>query len=384
MTNEAGNASPIGAPRGHLVVTVTPKSAAIAGASLLAVFGAWNALVSGRSIIATAIAAAVVGVLVSGPVEALDRYIPRGFSILVTLLLLGGAAGGIGYVAYDDLDTAFARLQREAPAAAAELESSDRFGEIATDLRLEQRVTDAVDRLRTNTKDRAQRTALRFVNYFLGTILSIFLLVYGPRMFAGGLRLVESEDRRLRIARVAYRAVDEARRYLALEIVNATVIGAAAFICFSALDLPGAAALALVVALGSAIPDLGILAAAVPALLLTAASKPYSTFLILVALAIAVQVVDSLFSHRRLVKSIDVGPAVSLLAVLLGFAIYGIGGGLFGFAVAVFVSAVIDALGDERAGLLPDPPAILPGLPVGASADEALDVGLDEINRPDD
>lgn len=351
MTDSTGNA-PASPPASVLPVTVTPSTAALAGFTLLAVFGLWNTLVSGRSIIATAVAAFVVAMLMSGPIEALDKRMPRPIAILVALLLLGGAAGAVGYAAFDDLDAAFERLQVEAPQAAAELESSERFGEIATDLQLESRVTAAVDRLRSNAQDRAQATALRFVNYFVGGILAVFLLVYGPRIFDGMLRQIRDDERRERVSRIAYLAVEEARVYLGLEIVNAVVIGFAAFLCFRWLDLPGSAALALVVGLASVIPDVGIISGAMPAVLLTAASSSYERLLLLIGAVIVVQIIDSVFAHRQLVKTVDVGPAVSLLSVLLGFAIYGIGGALFGFALAVFVSSVIDAVGQENTGEL--------------------------------
>ena len=345
---------------GGLTITINPRFAAAGTFLLLAVYGTWNAAVSARSILAMAIAAVVIAGLVSGPVQALDKHVPRPVAMLLAVLLLGVGVGGVVYAAYDDLDAAFAQLQESAPKAAADLEDSERFGEIATDLRLEERVTSAVDRLRDNAQDRAQATALRFVNYFVGLILAIFFLVYGPRIFEGALRQVDDDERRARIARVTYRAIEESRTYLGLEILNSLVVGTIGYLVCWWLDLPGAVALGLVLGLGAMIPDVGIVVGATPALLLTAAAHEYKHFVAVLLGVLVLQGIDSYFSHRRLVRTVDVGPAVSLLSVLLGFAVYGVGGAIFGFAIAVFLSAVIDSLGKEIDGELGDeaPPVV--------------------------
>ena len=327
-----------------MTVSITPATAVGFAFALLGSVALWGTLRAARSIIATAVAAGIIAILFSGPIEAAQRRMPRALAIPVLFLVSLGGLGGVGYAVYDDVDTAFELLQREAPSAAADLEASERFGEFATDLRLEERITDAVDSVRTSAQDRARSTAFRVVNYFVTIILAIFLLIYGSRIFDGFLRQFD-EPRRQQLQAVATRSLETSRSYLLLELANAAVLGLATAVLFRFLDIPGASALGLLIAAGSVIPDLGVIVGAIPALLLVAASEPFTTFVVICFGMVALQAVESVFARRVLVRRLDVGPALTLLAVLIGYGIYGVGGAVFGVAIVVLANAALDAVG---------------------------------------
>ncbi|HEY8545986.1 MAG TPA: hypothetical protein VIL36_13095, partial [Acidimicrobiales bacterium] len=61
---------------------------------------------------------------------------------------------------------------------------------------------------------------------------------------------------------------------------------------------------------------------------------------------VALQVADIAFVRQVMVpRSLSVGPAVVVIAVIVGFEIYGVGAALFGAILAIFAIAMLDAAG---------------------------------------
>lgn len=336
-----------------LRVALSARTLGLAVAVALGVVAAWNVLVSARAIIATAVAAAVVAVLLTGPVEWLARRVRRPVAVVLTLIAVVGGVGGLVWRVYDDLDRAFERLQDVAPDAARELERSERVGEVARDLRLAERVETAVDQIREGARERARQAAFRAASFFVAGILTVFLLIYGPRMIEGGIAQVEDPIRRDRVRRVIESSSARARRYLGGVIAQGLVVAGISFGAFRLVDLPASVALAAVVGVASVVPYVGVVAGFVPALLLSGAFEPASSTVVLSLLAAALQVASVATVRELSRRAMYAGPALTLFAVLIGFDVYGPGGAVFGMALAVFAIAVAEAAGADK----PDEPA---------------------------
>lgn len=311
---------------------------------------------SARAVIATAVAAAVLAELLTGPVDWLGQWMRRGFAIVVTLLAFVGVVGGMGYLVYDELDTAFEKLQEVAPEAARDLERSSSVGEVARDLRLAERVQDAVDTIREGTQERARQAAFRAASYFVAGILTIFLLIYGPRIVDGGVDQVEDLERRERTRKIVRSSLARARRYLGGAIAQAVLVALVSYGAFRVIGLPASAALAGVAGLASIVPFVGIVTGFVPALLMSGAFEAGASTLVLALLAGALQVASVAATRYLSRYSMYAGPAITLIALLLGYDLYGPGGAIFGVAVAVFALAVVEAVAADR----PDQPAPVP------------------------
>jgi predicted PurR-regulated permease PerM len=304
------------------------------------------------------VAAAVVAALVYPAVVLVSRYVRRGLALLIVVVVLVGTIGGVIYAAIGDVRRELDHLQEVAPEAAQRIEDSERYGEAARDFRLRERVEDFVEDLPErlaggDTPEVIRSATTRGIAYFVSFILTLFLVLHGPRMVSGGLGQIRSRERRAYIERVLRRAYERAWRYLIGTIGIALLSGLYAYAWCRIADLPGAIVLAIFVALASVLPNVGIMIGAIPVVLLAAGVDPSSGWpFTLIALFALWQVIDVVVLRRRLARaSIAIGPVVTTLVAMLGFDLYGIGGALVGVALAVFVVSVVDELAptDEHA-----------------------------------
>jgi predicted PurR-regulated permease PerM len=303
-------------------------------------------------------AAAVVAGLVYPVVEIVSRRIRRGLALLVVVLALVATVGGLVYAVIDDVRNELDHLQEVAPEAAQSIEESERFGEAARDFRLRERVEDFVEDLPErlaggDTAEAIRSATTRGLAYFVAFILTIFLVLHGPRIAAGAVGLIEQPERRSYLTRVLRSAYERAWMYLLGTAGISMLTGLYAYIWCRIVDLPGATVLGIYVALAAIIPNVGVMVGALPLLLLSAGLEPESGWPFWLTLVFLLwQIVDVALLRRPLARrSIAVGPVVTTLVVMLGIDLYGIGGALVGFALAVFLVSVVDELAptDEHA-----------------------------------
>ncbi len=292
-------------------------------------------------------AAGVVTVLVDGPVQTLTRWMRRGLAISIVLVGIAVVAGVVNYGVFNDFSSELDKLEQAIPDAAASLERSERFGELATDLRLEERALLAVDDLGERMAGRARATAASFGAYLAGTVLVLFLINWLPRYVEGGLGLVRDETRRRRVRFVIDATLRHGRRYLSNAIAVAVAAGVGAYVVGRLADLPAPVALALFVAIFSLVPYLGVMVGAVPMVLIAAGLQDTATALVLLFAMFVIQVGVAMLMRRVQRSTLYVGPGVTLIAGLLGYAIYNIGGVLFAIAGAVFALALVDAVASD-------------------------------------
>jgi predicted PurR-regulated permease PerM len=137
--------------------------------------------------------------------------------------------------------------------------------------------------------------------------------------------------------------------------------GTIAYVCAEALGLPGKAALALWVALFDLIPLIGLVLGAVPLVLLAITTTGWQESLAVTVVLVAWQLVEALRLQREVeLRSLHLGPFVSLVVAFVGVQLYGIGGVFVGLLGAVVGAAVLDEAfghGPRSASPRPDPPA---------------------------
>ena len=293
---------------------------------------------------------AVVAGLLYPLTRVLARKMPRPLAALATLFIVAVVVGSTGALVVGDLRTENARVQRVLPEAARKVEASSRFGRAATDFELSRRVEEFVNtlpgKLAGGTGAAAvRRTASRGATLLVNIVLTIFLLLYGPRLLAGAFALVSDPRRRLRVEEIAAHAYRRAWRYATGRLgLSALAAIFASSLCRFA-DLPGATVLGLVVGLLSLIPYVGVLVGGLPMVLLAFGLRPGSWGLfVLLALGVY-QAVESVVGMRRLHRrSISFGPALSTLVAMVFFELGGVGLALVGIAVAVLAACIADEL----------------------------------------
>jgi len=307
-----------------------------------------NALELSRRSIGWLFAAAVVAVMINGPVEWLSRWLSRWLAVLLMFLSIGAVAGVVAYGVFSDLSRELDGLEEALPRAARELEASEQFGEFARDLQLETRAQQAVDGLGERLSGEARATAASVGAYFVGTVLVLFLLAWLPRFIERGIAQIGDETRRARAWEVTGQTLGAARRYLSMAVLVALATGMLTYGIARWASLPAPVALGLFVAIFSVVPYVGVMIGSLPAVLLAVGLETSRTALALFVAVCAVQVGAAIVQQRVQHATLYVGPGITLIVGLLGFATYNIGGAVFGVAATVFALALVDALATDE------------------------------------
>lgn len=304
-----------------------------------------------QRVIAWVLCAAAVAALVYPAVEWLAqfRFIPRGIAVLITVVVMLGALGFVGYRIVDDVTDAMTALQEAAPSRAAELErDSDFFREI----NLEERVTRFVDtipeRLAGGEAPEVIRSAAsRGVAFLAGVILTIFFVLYGRRLFDGAVGLIEDPHGRRRADSVLRNGSGHALFFTRVKIWEAVVEGLLAYVIARAAGVPGPAALGVWFALWSIVPVAGIVIGALPVVIF-AGSETMQRAIVVTLCFVAIGIADMLINrwlHRR---AVDPGSFLIVLAGFGGLELYGLAGALLFILGVIFAVAIIGELGPEE------------------------------------
>jgi predicted PurR-regulated permease PerM len=330
-------------------LTIGPATVAIVLAGIGLGLMAFASLQAAHRVLGWAVASAVVAAIVEPIVTLLDRFVPRVLGTLVTLVVVAAVAGLVAFGVLNDLGNQIHRLKQSAPEAAGRLEESPRFGAVSRDLRLRERVEEVVQRLEEPSSGAVGWATSSAGAYFLCVVLVAFLLSWGPRYASAAIGQIQNVDQRIRVSAVVHLAFRRARRYVLGTLGLAVVVGSAMWLLCWLESVPGALAIAVAVAGLSIIPGVGIVVGALPALLLEAGLGDAAGEIRLVCAVLALQIAHTVVLHSLVAAhSLVVGPAPLVIAAVLGFELYGIGGAFYGAVLAVFAVALLDAVSLRR------------------------------------
>ena len=362
----------------------SPRSVVVA----VAIFGITVSLIglaaASERVIGWILVAGTTAGLLHPVVTRLQRPLrKRGLAVLVVMLLLIGAAGAVVYGLVDNLVRETRRLQEAAPERAKRLEESERFGQLARDLRLEERtrrfVEDVPERLRGGTPAEALRAAgTRGVAFLATTVLTVFFLLHGPTMARSALRQIGDEARRDRVTAVVLAVYQRAFGYASANLTMAIAAGMFAYVLARWADVPGPAPLGIWVGLWDLVPIAGATVGALPIIVMAGVVSGEKAAVLTLAF-LAYQVAEDLFVARAVERqTLRLGPFLTVAAGLVGLELSGIAGAL----LAVLAAAVAFAAVDELAAPEPDPEAVAAPvaaaeLPAGSAVAGELPAGRD-------
>ena len=324
-------------------VRVTPTSVAlVVGAVIIALVLA-EAFTAAHTTLGWVVSCSVVALLLDPLVSFVDRYLPRLLSVILVLLALVTVIAGITIGLATDLANSLEELRDAAPAAAQDLEARYAVArEVGVAERVESFISDLDDRMRSDALAVAAETV---PTYVVTGILMLFILGYGRRYFAAFVDQF-APYRRPRLRAVISGASRRGQRYLlavlAHSIVNGVIVGTACWL----LDLPASRSLGIAVGFFTLLPLIGVLVGGLPALLLAFGSEGWQTGLIVLGVLVALQLVEALVVRPSVdARTVRLGPTVAIVVALLGFELYGVGGAVYGVALAVIGLAALDELG---------------------------------------
>lgn len=290
---------------------------------------------------------AVLAFILAGPVEALAvRIGGRRFTALVGVYLLVGAVliGGLTLLAGPFVGQATA-LAADLPRYAAELET--RAPEVASAL-AQYGVQASVDELKARIAQAVEQGGAEVLTRLVGTlaeigtllfdailalVISFYLVLDGPTIRRRSLALVPAQHRDKALF-LEENVAHVLGGYLRGQLVMAASIGVLAGLGCWLLGLPYAVVLGVLAALFELVPMFGPILSAVPAVLV-ALFLPFPTVLWVVLFFFVIQQIESNILGPRITgHAVGLHPLGALFALLAGFQLAGVLGGLFAVPVA--------------------------------------------------
>lgn len=333
----------------HRVVRLSPSSAIWLVATIVGLIVAQRVFVAAHRPLSWAAASALAALLLDPFVETLALRIRRVPAVLLTFLAVGVVGVGTTYFVFDDIQTALDRLQTAAPEAAdAVLARQDRFGELARDGHLDERVDSFVKALTdraTGGEDVLRTTAGTAPTYFVSAILTVFLLTYGPRIAQSALAQDRDGARRRRVEAITALSLQRARRAVVLTVGVSLLAGLVGTSVANWLGLPAPAALGFAIAVFGLLPHIGFIVGSIPLLLMTVGFRSGTMAIVIAIAAVVLQVLDSLVTRRWIARrSVHVGLLAPWVVALVAYSVYGVGAAAYSTIALVFALAFLDQL----------------------------------------
>lgn len=139
--------------------------------------------------------------------------------------------------------------------------------------------------------------------------------------------------------------------YLRGQAILCAIIGSISLVTFLALGIPNAFVLALFMGLFEAVPVVGPLLGAIPAVFMTLASAPEKTLWVILALG-GVQILENnLLVPRVMNESVGVNAIVSILSIAAFGLLFGIGGAILAVPLAAILQILLNRILFDPASL---------------------------------
>jgi predicted PurR-regulated permease PerM len=130
--------------------------------------------------------------------------------------------------------------------------------------------------------------------------------------------------------------------YLAGQGILCLIVGIMALAAYLLIGLPNALVLALVAGVLEAVPVVGPLLGAIPAVVVALAIAPSKLIWVIIATLVIQQLENSVLVPRVMRKAVGVNPFVSLLAIFAFSSFFGIAGALMAIPMAAIIQLLLD------------------------------------------
>jgi predicted PurR-regulated permease PerM len=292
--------------------------------------------------------ATFLAVALSGPVNALNRHMRRGFAITVVYLALLAVPLLLTALIVPPFVTGADRLAGNAPEYARDVtdfvEKNKTLRKVNKDYDITSKLEDEASKLPSKLGGAAN--TLRDVG--VGIINSIFalvtILVLTAFMLGSGRRWVDRALemqpplRAVRLRRVLDRITAAVGSYMAGALLIAAIAGVLAYIVLLALGVPFRAPLAVIVAFFSLIPLVGATIAAVLVGIVTLFTDFPKATIAWTAWAILYQQIENHVIQPQIQRrAVDVHPFVVVVSVLFGATLLGVLGAIVAIPVAASI-----------------------------------------------
>ncbi|MBE2318140.1 AI-2E family transporter [Solirubrobacter sp. CPCC 204708] len=301
-----------------------------------------------RKPISWVLIAIFLAVALSGPVNWLDQWMKRGFAITIVYLALLLIPIGIGALIVPPLVTQTNNLIQNLPQYAQDVqnyvEKNERLRSLEADYNITGQLQEQAETLPGRIGDAANvlgDIGLGVVNslfaLFTILVLTAFLLGSGHKWVQRAIDL-RPPRHAARIRSATNHMGKAVGGYVGGVLAQATVAAVSAYIVLIILDVPFAAALAIIIFFADLVPLIGATIGAVLVGVVTVfADFPTATIVWAIYSIIYQQVENTLIQPQIQKRAVNVHPFIVLVAVLFGSTLLGVLGALVAIPVAASV-----------------------------------------------
>jgi predicted PurR-regulated permease PerM len=265
-------------------------------------------------------------------------------ALAVVLLVIAGLAALGVWLLTDLMQNEFDELSRELPAAFEW--ARQKITEYPLGRRVIERIPSPQQIVNNQSGNLLGRvtgifsTAFNVVVNILIVLMTAVYLAFNPQSYKEGVIKLVPQEREKRAREILHTIEFTLRRYLLGTFISITINGAITFLGLWFLGIPFAIPLAIITAIFNFIPNLGPLAASVPAILIAFSLSPTKA-LYVALLYLAVQNIDG-FLTTPLVqqRAVSIPPVLIIAAQLLLAVLFG----FLGLLLAVPIVAVVFVL----------------------------------------
>ncbi len=172
-------------------------------------------------------------------------------------------------------------------------------------------------------------------------VLAFYWTLDGTRTIQSFLLLIP-QDRRENVRELISAMESKVGHYVIGQGILCLVIGAMALIAYLLIGLPNALVLALVAGALEAVPMIGPLLGAIPAVFVATSLGPEKLIWVIIATTVIQQLENSLLVPRVMSKAVGVNPFVTLLAIFAFSSFFGIAGALMAIPMAAIIQLVLN------------------------------------------
>ncbi len=176
---------------------------------------------------------------------------------------------------------------------------------------------------------------------FVLLLLSYYWMVSGPQIIASSLFFVNQEKRQ-NVLEIVQQIELKLTRYLVGQGVLSLSIAGLSLVVFLILRLPNAFLLAVIAGLFEAVPMVGPILGAIPAVLVALSMSPTTVIWVIISTLIIQQIENNLLVPRIMNKVVGVNPFISILSISAFTSLYGIGGALMAIPLAAVIQLILD------------------------------------------
>ena len=184
--------------------------------------------------------------------------------------------------------------------------------------------------------------------FLAGLILTIFFVVYGPRIFLGGARAdPRSAAPAARVERVLVRGTRRGLDYARIKVLEALVEGVLAYVIARAAGVPGPAALGVWVGLWTLLPVAGVFVGRAADRVLRRRRRRSTRAVVVALVFVAIGTAEFLFKPFVERETVEVGSFLIVFAAFGGLELDGLTGALLGVLGVIVLVAMFDEVGRD-------------------------------------